>query len=83
MSHRTVPCAGCRKQIMWKITPNDKRMPLNPEPLKEPVPGSYIVHEERCRPAQPMFDTEGPFYLNHWSDCPAANQFKPRKGSRS
>lgn len=75
-------CAGCGAEIQWKITPAGKRMPLDVDPRKEPEAGTYLVHHERCRPAQPMFDTEGPFYLNHWSDCPAANQFKSRKGSR-
>ena len=76
-------CRGCRQPIQWKWTPAGKWMPLDVEPMPAYQPGAYVLEgDKRCRPAEPMFDGDAPMYLNHWSTCSMADQFKTKAGKR-
>lgn len=56
-------------------------MPLDAEPLPEPVVGAFIVNAyNRCLTAQPLLD-EGPFYMNHFATCPQGQSWS--KGERT
>jgi hypothetical protein len=71
-------CSGCRAEILWRVTPNDKAMPLDVEVLTEPKRGSYVIEDDRhCRPAMPLLDDAGTeYHMNHWTNCPQAATFK-------
>lgn len=77
---KTVPCTGCRKPIVWRWTPNEKRMPLDPEPL-DPAPGTYVIEDnDYCRPSEPLMDGPEVIHrMNHWVSCTSVDQFKRRK----
>ena len=81
---RRAVCAGCSAPVIWRFTPAGKRMPLDPDPVASPAPGTFRLEgEHRCIPAEPMFDPPGStYYLAHWATCPQADQFKPHKETR-
>jgi hypothetical protein len=46
-------------------------------------PGAHVLEgAETCRPAAPLLDGDAPMFLNHWSTCPVADQFKAKGGGR-
>lgn len=76
MTHKST-CTGCGAPILFRFTPNGRRMPLNPEPLTEYAQGAYVLDGEYgCRPAEPMFDAGKDMLLNHWATCPQRDMFK-------
>lgn len=70
-------CKGCGKEIVWGVTEDGKRIPLDPKPpvyrLVDPE-GQYTTRRvERDRTAM----------VSHFVTCPQANQFSRsrRKGA--
>lgn len=74
-------CKGCGKPIMWRYTEKGKAMPLDPDPVKEPLPGTYVTNDRNCRPASPLLD-DGPYFMNHFATCPHREDFKHDDGKR-
>jgi len=70
-------CAGCGKKIVWGITPDGKKIPLDPSAAiyrsGEGLAASYVV----LVPAADRKD-KGP-WVSHFATCPKASQFS---GSR-
>lgn len=65
-------CRGCGAEIVWGVTPNGKRIPLDPRPpvyYTGTLRGDGGVNCERDREAM----------VSHFATCPQANRFS---GSR-
>lgn len=66
-------CRGCGREIVWGLTAEGKRIPLDPRPpvyrTGALLPGGDGVHCERDREA----------LVSHFATCPTAQQFS---GSR-
>lgn len=88
MSERKSYCRGCRREILWAITEAGRRMPLDPEPVKDFGHGiQVLIHTDdgsvRCRAASPLFDDGVPLYQPHWATCPNVDDFRAPKGGAS
>ena len=69
----TARCRSCDAPIIWAVTKNDKRMPVDAEPAEN---GNVeLVDQGRVKRAivhaQPSFGS-GPLYLSHFVTCPEA-----------
>ena len=76
-------CAGCGAPILWAVTLNAKRMPLNPDPDELGNVAAYLDDQRtlRCRVLGP---TQQPAphekrYMPHWATCtsPPPKRRKP------
>lgn len=74
-------CQGCGAQILWRITPQGRNMPLNAETTAEEGQGVYILEGETdCKPYDPLFTgVTADRHMSHWGTCPNAARFKNRK----
>ena len=59
-------CKKCNKEIFWLTTKNNKKMPFN---LKE----TQIAVKTKDQHIEIQAG-----YVNHWTTCPYANDFKKR-----
>lgn len=62
----TSTCRGCGKVIVWGVTPDGKRIPLDPKP---PV---YRTEE---RGAEVIAARDREAMVSHFATCPEANRF--------
>lgn len=83
-------CRSCGASLLWALTPQDKKMPLDPgevyveEGAEWPRGLQKIVSDEepaRCAPAIELVDrapegSSGPFFANHWGSCDAPDRFR-------
>jgi hypothetical protein len=65
-------CSSCGAPILWALTLNGKRIPLDVEPVKLP-PGLFNVNADRAVTLRPA-------YQSHFASCP--NSASHRKGER-
>ena len=63
----TVPCKGCGKPIMWGVTKDGKRIPLDPRP---PVYRMWTEADEILR-----VELDYTHAVSHFSTCAKASQF--------
>lgn len=68
---RLSPCRGCGKPIMWGVTEEGKKIPLDPKP---PV---YRVVHDRSQDGKWTIRAirKENCMVSHFATCPAANQF--------
>lgn len=81
MADRDAACAGCGKPILWAVTDNAKRMPLDPEPDPD---GNVAVWQDTGRRCRVLLKGEQPtayerLYMPHWATCtnPPQKRRKP------
>ena len=73
-------CQGCGKPIVWGITEDGKRIPLDPRPpvyrvVRVLIPdhgGNCVVERERAH--KPGLEV-GSVLVSHFATCPKANEF--------
>lgn len=80
----TTICRGCGAPIIWAVTPNGKRIPINPEPH----PTGNIELDTTHRPTRATVHSQGPLgvdtlYLAHFATCPNADRFRKRQTNRN
>ena len=76
-------CRSCDAEVLWARTPQDKAIPIDPEPveggnivLHDPVPG----RPRTCHFVGRGTPSDGPRYVSHFTTCPnAAQHRRPRK----
>lgn len=73
-------CSSCGAAILWSITPNGKRMPLDEEPVPH---GNVIVHTERgqlraetLKKDDERRESGEPLYLSHHATCPHGKSWR-------
>lgn len=65
-------CRGCNAEIVWALTVNGHRLPLDAKPEKRFVfRGDIQLDAER---AVELRDT----FVSHFATCPQAGAFRPR-----
>lgn len=85
MSIMTGICNGCGKKIIWGLTEEGKRIPM------DPVPATYVCHGQgedpvngqhyRVRRANPNKEKAiGQAYVSHFTTCPKASDFSGNRG---
>lgn len=85
---KTAPCNSCGAQILWAVTKNQKRMPLDAAPIT-PEPGARGIFMLAKRTddtplAWPLEISDGSeftriglaMYVSHFSTCPEAGQHR-------
>jgi hypothetical protein len=81
-------CRGCGKPLVWGITDDGKKIPLDPSP---PVYWVYTLdgadHAERILPQVMAHiagaDPEAKAMVSHFATCPQANLFSRSASKRS
>lgn len=77
-------CRSCGRKILWALTGNDKRIPLDPEPV---VNGNLEVDAETGRvrtlkaaELNALLRGGNPLYhISHFATCPNANKHRIRR----
>lgn len=64
-------CKGCGAPIVWGLTPEGKRIPLDPKP---PV-YAYEADNGNCLQVK-----AATVYVTHFATCPKANDFSGKNG---
>lgn len=83
MADRDAHCGGCGKPLLWAVTDNAKRMPLDPEPGPEGNVAVWLDAMSNCRCRVLRKDEEPAAYetryMPHWATCtrPPARRRKP------
>ena len=72
-------CSSCRARIIWTLTANDHRMPIDADPVENgnvvitgwigPIPKTRVARVDEQLDAQPR-------YLSHFATCPNASDFR-------
>lgn len=80
---RHQPCSSCRAPLIWAVTPNNRRMPLDAEPV---ATGSIVLRNGVAITLNgDMFDEDAkPLpgelrYTSHFSSCPDAAEYRRKK----
>lgn len=63
-------CKGCGKPIIWGVTDDGKRIPLDPKP-----PVYQLLGGDGGR----TFRATGGFFVSHFATCPKANDFSSNR----
>ena len=66
----TVPCKGCDAEMIWAMTPDGKRIPLDAT-----APVYFLTAEGTAIRAVG-------YYVSHFKTCPRANEFSASKRGR-
>ena len=69
-AYRTSPCRGCGKPIVWGLTNDNKKIPLDPAP---PV-YSIVTHNGQSEAVRTTLAM-----VSHFATCPNANDFSASK----
>lgn len=72
-------CRSCNAPIIWAITENGKRMPLDAEPFALPA-GLFALDTSSDPPLTVSVAAERrePLYRSHFATCPNADQHRKR-----
>jgi len=62
-------CKKCPTEILWVVTPNGKRTPVDAKPIRV-----AMLREEAGGVLKIEEVAEG--HQTHWATCPAAKEFK-------
>lgn len=73
-------CRGCGKQIVWGVTADGKKIPLDPSAPIYAFVSSVLDDAEPRVSLLPAMDrrASGPM-VSHFSTCPLANRFAGKK----
>lgn len=81
-------CRSCREPILWAVTKNDRRMPVNPEPSDAgnvmlarqdgELRAAVLGHNQ----AAGARDSGVALHTPHWRDCPNADDHRRTRRSR-
>ncbi len=67
-------CGSCKANILWAVTPQDKRIPLDAKPEKR-----FVITRPEDNPGRLGGALMVDAYLTHFATCPnAAAHRKPR-----
>lgn len=85
----TSNCRGCTAPMVWALTVNDSKIPLDPDPVEEGQ--FYLVEQDDGSPLavhvrnRKADDYEGQHdglrYMPHHATCPKVDQFRGRRGN--
>ena len=70
-------CSGCGKRVLWILTKEGKRVPLDPTP---PTYGLHVLNDAADPPTFEWRRTNGkdvqePVFVSHFATCTKANDF--------
>lgn len=71
MAYQPKKCRSCGAEILWVVTVNDKKMPVDPKPEKRIVLSAGPTGNT---PRADVVDT----YLSHYASCPHADGWRKR-----
>lgn len=74
---KTSQCRSCGADIIWTITANGKKMPVDAEPAERPQ-GVFHLDERESGEVHSRSAAGELVYLSHFATCPNADQH--RKG---
>lgn len=70
-------CRSCNAEIIWAITENGKKIPLDAEPVARPI-GLFAIDTSTDPPLAVSTASERrePEYRSHFATCPNADQHR-------
>lgn len=76
-------CRSCRESVIWCLTEQGKRMPVDVEPVPH---GNLTLSDARPTPVATVVSKSGRepgrrLYISHFATCPKSNQHR-RKANR-
>lgn len=71
---KTARCKSCRAEIIWAITENGKRIPLDAEPAERPTGVFTVV--ERGGETYAIPTSRDPVFITHFATCAFADQHR-------
>jgi hypothetical protein len=73
-------CKSCGASILWLVTENGKKMPVNakPVPYKEKDDGNLTLVTSKGRVVKGVLDVSSDEvgYISHFATCPQANEWR-------
>jgi hypothetical protein len=72
MSREVSACKACGAAIVWAVTSNGRRMPVDADPI--PGPNVRLNADGTC-------DVFGLLHHSHFATCPNADRFRKAKPS--
>ncbi len=77
----TSTCRSCNKPILWAVTSNGSKIPLDPEP---DFSGNIVVENGVATVISkadlgPLFGDDLPLYTSHFATCPFAAKHRKKK----
>lgn len=69
----SVSCKSCGAAILWALTDNGKRMPVNAEPVEN---GNLLLVADEDGP-RAIYATQGT-HVSHFATCPYAENWRKR-----
>ena len=73
-------CKGCGKPILWAVTEDGKKIPLDPTPPVYQVIGTLntVLGDEKL-----VARAKEGYYVSHFSTCSHANEFSASKKKKA
>lgn len=70
-------CKSCGAEIIWALTENGKRIPLDAEPIA-PTPGRFLLSNDDPPVATAITIAKTPLrqYVSHFATCPNADSHR-------
>ncbi|MET8908358.1 hypothetical protein [Micromonospora sp. NPDC004551] len=84
-TYKTSPCGSCQRQVIWTVTENNKRMPVDPQPTPD---GSVALTADGADVRSRVVEAKFRFgrkdlHRSHFANCPnAAQHRRTRRGGR-
>lgn len=76
-------CGSCGHPVIWTVTHNGKRMPVDAEPveggnvrLRGEADGERVIAEYPGKEAPSLFGDDRERYVSHFATCPQAQSWR-------
>lgn len=80
MTYRLGRCQTCGARIVWAVTGNNKRMPIDASPREDGDLWLDMVDDRASVPVARRVDlytaADAPRYVSHFATCPDADQHR-------
>ena len=73
-------CRSCGAELVWAVTANGKRIPLDTKPVEHPKSGLFRLVsagiDPRIRPPLAASADADDLYVSHFATCPNAEEWR-------
>lgn len=81
MSFQRKHCSSCGAEVIWSVTHNRRKMPVDAEPREDGnivlrQDGETVVAEYPGKEHPSLFEASRPRYVSHFSTCPQSKEWR-------